>query len=75
MGRIDWIPIAEMPDHLKDGRDLLFWSDDEAVIALWDKFITGEDDYYEGWATREGGNLMGATHFAEINAPDWPLAD
>ncbi|AYO76419.1 hypothetical protein [Sphingobium yanoikuyae] len=75
MGRIDWIPIEDIPDRLKDGRDVLFWSNDEAVIAIWDRFLDGEDDYYEDWATREGGNLIGATHFAEINVPDCLSAD
>ncbi|WP_343546767.1 hypothetical protein [Sphingobium yanoikuyae] len=69
MGRIDWIPMADMPERLKDGHDVLFWSDDESVIALWDRFIDGEDDIYEDWATRKGGHLIGATHFAEVNAP------
>lgn len=74
MGRIDWIPIADMPERFKDGRDLLFWADDEVVIAVWDRFLDGEDEYHEDWATREGAHLVGATHFAEINAPDYPLA-
>jgi hypothetical protein len=25
MGNIDWIPIADMPDALKDGREVLLW--------------------------------------------------
>jgi hypothetical protein len=69
MGRIDWIPVEDMPDRLKDGRDLLFWTNDEIEIAIWDRFITGEDEYHYGWATREGNHFVGATHFAEINAP------
>lgn len=70
MGHIDWVPIDDMHDRFKDGRDMLFWSNDEIVVAFWDRFVDGDDDYYEDWATREGNHLAGATHFAEINAPD-----
>lgn len=69
MGRIDWIPLDDLPERLRDGRDLLFWSNDEAVIAFWDTFLDEQDEEYQDWATQEGGHLVGATHFAEINPP------
>lgn len=69
MGRIDWIPLDDLPERLRDGRDLLFWSNDEVVIAFWDTFLDEQDEEYQDWATREGGHLVGATHFAEINPP------
>ncbi|WP_017182299.1 hypothetical protein [Sphingobium xenophagum] len=69
MGRIDWIPIADMAERYQDGRELLFWANDEVVIAQWDRFLDGDDEWYSDWATREGMNLVGATHFAEINGP------
>lgn len=69
MGRIDWIPIADMAKRYQDGRDLLFWANDQVVIAFWDTWLDEADDEYKDWATREGGHLVGATHFAEINGP------
>lgn len=69
MGRIDWIPLDDLPERLRDGRDLLFWSNDEVVVAFWDTFLDEQDEEYLDWATREGGHLVGATHFAEINPP------
>ncbi|CAM8655389.1 hypothetical protein [Sphingobium cupriresistens] len=69
MGHIDWIPLGDVPERLKDSRDVMFWADDELKVAFWDTFLDGDDEEYKDWALREGGHLTGATHFAEINAP------
>lgn len=36
MGSIDWIPIADMPDALKDGREVL--------VGWWDRNPGGTDN-------------------------------
>lgn len=70
MGSIDWIPIADLPDYLKDGREVLLWDGDSADVGTWSNtadFGHGEP----GWSeTTEGGRLLGITHFAELNVPD-----
>lgn len=67
---IQWHPISELPDALKDGRQLLLWSG-EADVGRWSAsgayFGTGTP----GWSdVIEGGELSGITHFAEINSPE-----
>lgn len=32
----DWRPISEVPDDRKDGRRLLLWEEDQAVVGRWD---------------------------------------
>lgn len=59
MGNIDWLPIAELPEAFKDGRDLLVW-EREPVILQW----------HNGWWADNGlTHIDEPTHFAEINAP------
>jgi len=67
MGHIDWIPIAEMPDALKDGREVLLWGDTGANVASW---------RYGGWDNGFASEIDGSPfmvesviHFAEINPP------
>ncbi len=71
MGNIDWIPIADMPDALKDGREVLFSCDDGhgnwRTIGKWDAEF--------GWVDDGGAWIEVATHFAEINAPDTMVVD
>ena len=35
MGRIDWLPIAELPEAFKDGRWLLVWRDGRPYVTGW----------------------------------------
>lgn len=62
MGVIEWLPIAEMPDALKDGRDVLVWFG-EAAVAFY-------DDVSEQWRSTDYSFAEEQTsHFAEINPP------
>jgi hypothetical protein len=66
MGRIDWIPIAEMPAELKDGRDLLGAEGPRLCVMAYLDGSGGDDP---GWyAVRE--YPVEPTHFAEINPPE-----
>ncbi|QOV96337.1 hypothetical protein [Novosphingobium sp. ES2-1] len=59
---IEWRPIESMPDNRKDGRYLLLWDADGAVVASWNA-----DDW-----ERSGGfddPIDGITHWADINRP------
>lgn len=67
MGNIDWIPIADIPDDWKDGRDVLLWAPSGAEVGNW------TDENFEG---RPGWNDRGeclpienVTHCAEITPP------
>lgn len=67
MGSIDWIPIADLPEYLKDGRDVLLWSSGSADVAIWwESGLKGRS----GWITPEGVQLGPVTHFAEIDPPE-----
>lgn len=67
MGHIDWIPIADMRDELKDGRAVLLWEDGRAYIAAWVE--TGGREVPSFWAA-DAGCRVTPTHFAEFNAPN-----
>lgn len=76
MGHIDWIPIAEMPNALRDGRQVLLWQHDViagAEVGTWLKGdIWNDEDRMAGgrWeALYDSGRIDGVTHFAEINPP------
>lgn len=59
---ITWRPIAELPDELKDGREVLLWDEDGAETCIW---------HGAAWMHTAGGVFVyDATHFAEINAPE-----
>ena len=77
MGNIDWLPIEDMPEEMKDGRWLLLWLPGEYwatgsnyAVGFW-----GEDDEGGDWlAADTDSKSMTAfgdrpTHFAEINPP------
>ncbi len=64
MGNIDWVPIEECPDRLKNGRFLLLWDGQRPHTAFW--FDRGPR---AGWETYDGDWIAKPTHFAEINAP------
>lgn len=68
---IPWRPIDELPDELKDGRQVLLWADDGADVGTW---TSGENDwdkpesgYFE--ALYECVPCADPTHFAEIVGP------
>ena len=61
---ITWRPIAELPDELKDGREVMAWcSTDEPQIVHW-------NELRRYWQNDEGQIIDDLTHFAEINAPE-----
>lgn len=71
MGRIDWLPLSDMPDALKDGREVLLWLEEgRAVVADFDMdswWIKEDRGPYQAGVTelRPGE----ATHFAELHGP------
>lgn len=68
MGAIEWLPIADLPDALKDGREVLLWDGSNADVGIWSIQRWWDDG--PGWnETTEGGPLYHVTHFAEINPP------
>lgn len=60
MGNIDWIPIAELPDALKDGREVLLHWPGSAAVSVW------KNGDWRNFAPYRTGQ---PTHFAEINPP------
>ena len=65
---IPWQPVEELPDHLKDGREVLVWDGHCADVATWSlpRWMGNEP----GWNdTTEGGPIDGVTHFCEIQPP------
>lgn len=65
MGRIDWLEIADMPEALKDGREVLLspGSADQVDIGRWGRFLHGF-----GWENRDGTEIF-PTHVAELHPP------
>jgi hypothetical protein len=35
MGRIEWMPISEIPDDLKNGQEILLWDSGGPVVGKW----------------------------------------
>lgn len=70
---IDWKPLAEIPDALKDGRQVLLWEPKYgADVGTWqtgNHWSQQEDDagYWE--ALYECALIEGKTHYAEITPP------
>jgi hypothetical protein len=68
---IDWKPIAEMPEALKDGRQVLVWQDGSPIIETGAHICL----WFNGWVSNEAyygeQQIMpdNVTHYAEINAP------
>lgn len=68
---IAWKPIAELPDELKDGRQVLCWIEGyDAEVLTWGRsFLDGRS--VECWCDKEDGiGHLTVSHFAEINAPE-----
>lgn len=67
---IDWQPIAEIPDALKDGRQVLLWAEDitpGAEVGTWEAALPS---WPEGWtALYDHAPITDVTHFAEITPP------
>lgn len=60
---IPWEPIGAMPGDRKDGRRMLLWEGDGAVIGRWD----GER---KGWEDPEGMHLFQEiTYWAYLTPP------
>jgi len=65
MGRIDWLPVDDVPSELRDGRYVLLWSERGPQIGFWSTYIDGD-----GWATHEGRpepSLVAELHDPEGN--------
>jgi len=63
----DWKPIAEMPEDAADGRHMLFWWEDEAVIASYNHTFHG---WYIPYYEMGSVDLSCFSHFAEITRPE-----
>ena len=68
---INWRPIAELPEELKDGRTSWFWCDcgecgepGDSIKCRW-----AENYDCEGWIC-DWGYCHNPTHFCEINGPE-----
>ncbi len=63
---IAWKPVAEMPEEMKDGRSVLFWSEVTGWIILeWHRGRRGWfDEMDRQW------DLSTFTHFCPINPPE-----
>ena len=69
---IDWTPISDMPDDLKDGREVLMWinagfsgGDPFAQICMYDIRYN-----WQGWIdTTEHADMGEPTHYCEITPP------
>lgn len=62
MGNIDWLPIAELPEALKDGRDVLLHEFGRSYLAWHNEIL--------GWVTMGEYQIEHPSHFAEVNGPE-----
>lgn len=59
-----WRLISELPDDRKDGRRVLLWEEDQAVIGRW-------DSYRHGWQDPENMHLFEEiSYWADILFPE-----
>lgn len=70
---LNWKPIAELPDALKDGRQVLIWEDHGGATAC----TWRAEGLLSGWDTGFASEIDGCpllcefpTHYAEVNPPD-----
>jgi hypothetical protein len=72
---ITWTPIAQLPDELKDGREVLLWTEFGASVCSWSDNVFAHDEAEqrgERGAWQDEQQPMGyiaITHFAEITPP------
>lgn len=70
---IDWKPVAEMPEEMKDGRRVLLWSPLDEVEAVSCRWCSNPD--WAGWAYADEvladvePDGPEPTHYAEITPP------
>lgn len=57
--RLGWQPLADAPDVLRDGRDLILWRGGP-IVASW----------CDGWRDAVGRPVVGATHYADVEGPE-----
>ena len=67
---IDWKPIGQIPEELKDGRPILVWTEHaEAWVATFDGDTYGGEEPY-GWADwDEMGKKLVPLWWAAIDPP------
>jgi hypothetical protein len=70
---ITWTPIEQLPDELKDGREVLLWlGDDGATVASWVDYSGSyrPEGQFADWNDERGPlGFLTVTHFAEITPP------
>jgi hypothetical protein len=64
---IPWVPIADMPEDWKDGREVLVH--DQESDAMHVVFWLARHDHV-GWETWGGDWIDSVTHVAAINPPE-----
>lgn len=74
MGRIEWIPIAELPEAFKDGREVLFYYPDAFAYdpdSPVPTMAVKRCDSRGNWSGYYPVEFLGEpTHFAELNPPE-----
>lgn len=69
MGSIDWIPAADIPEALKDGREVLLWEADSSGKPH--RFGCHTGAFAGGhWYVSGEPRHVAVTHIAEINRPE-----
>lgn len=70
---ITWTPTDQMPDELRDGRDVLLWDNGHCTVGAWRRTLEAWllSDGLGGFACDELGDgyCIQPTHFAEITPP------
>lgn len=62
---LNWHPVDQIPDALKDGRELLLWNGYTVDIAKW-RSMSGQ-----GWLESDSGTPVdGATLYAELDGDE-----
>lgn len=60
MAPINWrLDVSRVPLDRHDGRDMLLWSGDHAILCSW----------CDGWRDPVGRLVQGATHWADVEGP------
>lgn len=56
--KIEWFPIAGIPEDRKDGRDVLLWAG-RVILGSW----------CDGWCDAVGREVHGVTQWADAEGP------